>query len=54
MPLTRRMAARAAPKVIDPSGVMSGKAKIRKLINTPIASNDRIKPIVKAPINNVI
>ena len=32
---------------------MSGKAKIRKLIRMPSASNARMKPIVMAPIRSV-
>ncbi len=46
---TSRIAAMDAPKVMDPSGVISGKPKMRKLMRTPSASNDRIKPNVSAP-----
>src|SRR5438552_286893 len=42
--------ATAPPSVIEPSAVMSGNAKIRKLMKTPNASSDRIRPIVKAPM----
>jgi len=41
----------APPSVIDPSAVMSGKEKIRKLMKTPSASSDRMSPMVSAPIN---
>src|SRR5690349_20370320 len=43
------MAASDAPRVTDPSTVISGNAKIRKLMNTPKASNDRMKPMVNVP-----
>src|SRR5262245_3762651 len=42
----------AAPSVIDPSAVMSGNAKIRKLMKTPNASSDRMRPIVNAPMSS--
>jgi len=48
------LAATAAPKVVDPSAVMSGNSKIRKLMNTPNASRERMKPMVKAPISRLI
>src|SRR5262245_27927961 len=50
----RSMAATAAPKVMEPSPVISGKSNTRKLTNTPSARSDRIAPIVKAPITNDI
>src|ERR1700690_447138 len=49
-PRTSSVAATDAPRVIDPSAVMSGKAKIRKLMNTPKASSERMQPIVNVPI----
>src|SRR5262245_51816913 len=51
---TRSTAAIAAPTVIEPSAVMSGKSKMRKLMNTPIASSERISPIVSAPSSSVM
>src|SRR5260221_194498 len=53
MPDTSITAATDAPNVIDPSAVMSGKWKMRKLINTPSASRDKINPMVIAPIRRV-
>src|SRR5262245_53136876 len=44
-----RTPATAPPSVIDPSAVMSGNAKMRKLMKTPNASSDRISPMVNAP-----
>src|SRR4029077_5590470 len=44
-----RVAATDAPSVTDPSAVISGNAKILKLMNTPNASNDRMTPIVNVP-----
>src|SRR5262245_30854665 len=41
----------APPSVIEPSAVMSGNVKIRKLMKTPSASSDRIRPIVNAPMS---
>src|SRR5215212_1815113 len=49
---TSRTAATDPPSVTDPSAVMSGNAKILKLMNTPSASSDRIKPIVTAPMSS--
>jgi len=43
-----------APKVTEPSTVISGKLKILKLINTPSASSARINPIVNEPMSKVI
>src|SRR5579862_5886293 len=51
---TSRIAATDAPRVIDPSAVMSGNAKIRKLIKTPKASSERISPMVKVPIRRLM
>ena len=47
-------AATAAPSVNEPSAVMSGKAKIRKLMNTPSASSARISPMVQEPMSSVM
>src|SRR5258708_40124466 len=47
-------AATEAPRVTDPSAVMSGMLKIRKLTYTPSATNARISPSVKAPISRVM
>lgn len=49
-----RMSAAAvdAPKVNDPSAVMSGKSKTRKLMKMPSANRDKIRPIVMEPISN--
>ncbi len=51
-PATINAAATAPPSVIEPSAVMSGKSKILKLMNTPSASSDRMRPMVKAPISS--
>ena len=51
-PATISTAVTAPPSVSDPSVVMSGKLKIRKLTKTPKASSDRISPMVNAPINS--
>src|SRR5580704_15267768 len=48
------VAATAAPSVIDPSAVISGNAKIRKLMNTPRASSERMHPMVNVPIRRLI
>ena len=53
-PRISNVAATAAPSVIEPSAVMSGNAKTRKLMKTPSASNERIKPIVNAPTSKLI
>src|SRR5882762_2304612 len=53
-PWTSSVAATDAPSVTDPSAVISGKAKIRKLMNTPKASNDRMKPMVNVPTRRLI
>ena len=53
-PFTTSAATTAAPSVLDPSAVMSGNSKIRKLINTPNASRERMKPMVIAPIRRLI
>jgi hypothetical protein len=53
-PLTSSVAATEAPSVIEPSAVISGNAKIRKLMKTPRASRDRMKPIVIEPISRLI
>src|SRR5215471_17629785 len=45
-------AATEPPSVIDPSVVMSGNSKIRKLMKTPNASRARIRPIVSAPMSS--
>src|SRR5271156_3321771 len=50
-PRTISVAATAAPRVIEPSAGISGKAKMRKLMNTPSASRERMKPMVKVPIS---
>jgi hypothetical protein len=42
------MAETAAPSVKEPSTVISGKAKMRKLMYVPRASNERMSPIVQA------
>ena len=54
IPATIREAVRAAPKVKDPSAVISGKSKILKLMKIPSASKARIRPIVMDPIKSVI
>src|ERR1700746_370624 len=54
VPCTSSIAATDAPSVTDPSAVISGNAKIRKLMNTPNASNDRMKPIVNVPTRRLI
>jgi hypothetical protein len=53
-PATIREAVIAAPNVKDPSAVISGKSKIRKLIKLPKARRARISPMVIDPINSVI
>ena len=53
-PRTIKAAATAAPSVNDPSAVMSGNAKIRKLMNTPSASSARISPTVQVPMSSVM
>src|SRR5579863_348733 len=53
-PRTISVAATAAPRVIEPSAVISGKAKMRKLMNTPSASSERMKPMVKVPISRLM
>src|SRR5438876_4792551 len=47
-PLTSNAAASAAPSALEPSAVMSGKAKMRKLMKTTSASRERMSPIVRA------
>jgi hypothetical protein len=47
-------AATAAPNVNEPSAVISGNEKIRKLMNTPSARIARIRPIVQAPMSSVM
>src|SRR5262245_27091196 len=42
------------PKVIEPSTVRSRNEMIRKLIKTPSANSERIRPIVRAPTKSVI
>ena len=54
VPCTISVAATAAPRVTDPSTVISGNAKIRKLMNTPSASSERMHPIVNVPISRFI
>jgi hypothetical protein len=49
-PAMIRTADKEAPNVIDPSTVISVNLIMRKLINIPNESNERISPIVKAPI----
>src|SRR5215470_13036653 len=39
---------------MEPSAVISGKAKMRKLMNTPRASRERIQPMVKVPIRRLM
>src|SRR5262245_34214256 len=53
-PPTRSAAAIEAPRVKDPSVVMSGKWKTRKLTNTPSARSARIEPIVSDPSSSVM
>src|ERR1039457_5318537 len=53
-PLTISAAATAAPSALDPSAVMSGNSKIRKLMKTPNASRERMRPMVIAPISRLI
>jgi hypothetical protein len=53
-PITNSVAAMAAPSGKDPSAVMSGKLKMRKLINTPNARKERISPIVRDPMSKVM
>src|SRR6266699_1920456 len=53
-PWTIKAAATEAPSVTDPSAVISGILKMRKLTYTPSASSARINPSVKAPINSVM
>jgi hypothetical protein len=53
-PATSSTADTPAPKVIEPSAVMSGNSKIRKLMYTPNANNDRMNPIVIAPMTKLI
>ena len=54
VPCTISVAATDAPRVIDPSAVISGNAKIRKLMKTPRASSERMKPMVKVPMRRLI
>jgi len=54
VPLTISAAATAAPSVLEPSAVISGKSKMRKLMNTPNARSERIKPMVKAPMSKLM
>ena len=54
VPCAISVAATAAPSVTDPSAVISGNAKIRKLMNTPRASSERMHPIVNVPISRLI
>src|SRR5262245_25715942 len=53
-PSTSSAAAIAAPSVSEPSVVMSGKRKTRKLTKTPSASSARIRPIVSDPSSSVM
>jgi hypothetical protein len=53
-PCTSSTAAIAAPRVIEPSVVMSGNLKTRKLMNTPNANSERMRPTVQAPTRSVI
>src|SRR5437764_482580 len=53
-PATIRAAATEAPRVTEPSAVMSGILKIRKLTYTPSASRARMNPSVTAPIRRVM
>ena len=53
-PWTIKAAATEAPSVTEPSAVMSGMLKMRKLTYTPSASSARINPSVKAPISSVM
>ena len=47
-------AATDAPSVTDPSAVISGILKIRKLTYMPNASSARINPSVRAPMSSVM
>src|SRR5438045_552426 len=49
-----RIAETAAPRVNEPSTVMSGKRKMRNDIKTPNASRVRISPFVQAPMRRVM
>src|SRR5271166_6158730 len=53
-PWTSRVAATEAPRVMEPSAVISGNAKMRKLMNTPSASSERMQPMVKVPIRRLM
>ena len=53
-PATIRAAPVAAPNVKDPSAVISGKSKTRKLINIPSANKERIKPMMIDPMSSDI
>src|SRR5262245_37315114 len=53
-PMPSRAAAIEAPSVSDPSVVMSGKRKTRKLTKTPRARRARIRPIVREPRSSVM
>jgi hypothetical protein len=51
-PATISAAPAEAPNVNDPSTVISGKSKIRKLMKIPSASNARINPMMIDPMSN--
>ena len=53
-PATISEEAVAAPKVNDPSAVISGNENILKLMKIPSASSARINPMVVDPISNDI
>src|SRR5262245_34018908 len=53
-PSTSSAAAIAAPSVSEPSVVMSGKRKTRKLTKTPSARSARIRPMVRDPSSSVM
>src|SRR5208283_5851637 len=50
-PWTSSVAATEAPRVMEPSAVMSGNAKMRKLMNTPSARSERMQPMVKVVVS---
>src|SRR5436309_7826591 len=54
VPCTSSTAAIAAPSVVEPSAVMSGKRKTRKLMKTPSASSERMRPTLHAPSSSVM
>ena len=43
-----------APRVMEPSVVMSGMEKMRNDTSTPNARSERMRPMIKAPMRRVM